>query len=280
VSAVVNRAGQTQLLQTARELAECTLLCADGDIGGIEEFLFDDATWVVRYLVVTPGAGPSGRRALVAPVAVGGVDATNKTICIELTSVQIENSPPIDTRGGVSRQDEADYYNYYHWPPYWEAGPSPGLARSLTPRARMHASATGPTQMRLRSTTALTGYSVATGDGDIGVVDNVIVDTRYWAIRYLEVDTGQRWSGRPVLVHPGWIERVSWTDRTMSVDLVREAIKAAPAFDPSRAVSRDYEARLFRHYGRLPYWKAATSLDRGPAGHPESAKRSEKSNRP
>jgi len=275
VSAVVNRAGQTQLLQTTRELAGCTLLCADGEIGGIEEFLFDDSTWVVRYLVVTTGAGLSDRRALVSPIAVGAVDTTNKTICIELTSMQIENSPPIDTHGRVSRQDEAEYYNYLQWPPYWEAGPSPGLARpptpSAAPGARMHAGATRAPQMRLRRTTALTGYSVATRDGDIGVVDNVVVDIRYWAIRYLDVDTGERWSGRHVLVHPGWLERVSWIDRAMSVDLVRDAIKAAPAFDPSRAVSRDYEARLFRHYRRLPYWEAATSLERGPAGHPETA---------
>ncbi|MFZ0469416.1 MAG: PRC-barrel domain-containing protein, partial [Thiogranum sp.] len=128
----------------ARELAGCTLLCADGEIGGIEAFLFDDTSWVVRYLVVTTGARLTGRRALVAPVAVGGVDTNNKTICIELTSMQIENSPPIDTRGRVSRQDEADYYNYYHWPPYWEAGPSP---------AQPQTTVTGPGGMRLRSTT-------------------------------------------------------------------------------------------------------------------------------
>lgn len=263
MSAVVNRAGQTQLLQTTRELAGCTLLCADGEIGGIEEFLFDDATWVVRYLVVTTGARLTGRRALVAPVAVGDIDATNKTICIELTSIQIENSPPIDEHARVSRQDEADYYNYYHWPPYWEAGPSPGLARpptpSAAPRARMHAGATRAPQMRLRSSTALTGYSVAARDADIGVVDDVVIDTRYWTIRYLDVHTGHPWSGRHVLVHPGWLERVSWADRAVSVDVVRDAIESAPAFDLSGAISRDYEVRLFKHYGRLPYWKAGGS---------------------
>ncbi len=231
----------------ARELAGCTLLCADGEIGGIEAFLFDDTSWVVRYLVVTTGARLTGRRALVAPVAVGGVDTNNKTICIELTSMQIENSPPIDTRGRVSRQYEADYYNYYHWPPYWEAGPS---------SAQPQTTATGAGEMPLRSTTELIGCSVAARDADIGYVDDVVVDTRYWAIRYLDVDAGDRWPGRHVLVHPGWVERVSWTDRALSVDLVGDAIKAAPAFDPSSAISRDYEARLFKHYGRLVYWNA------------------------
>jgi len=247
VSAVVNRAGPTQPLQTARELAGCTLLCADGEIGGIEAFLFDDTSWVVRYLVVTTGARLTGRRALVAPVAVGDIDATNKTICIELTSMQIENSPPIDTHARVSRQDEVDYYNYHHWPPYWEVGPSPAQPRTT---------ATEPGGMRVRSSTALTGYSVAARDADIGYVDDVVIDTRYWAIRYLDVDAGHRWPGRHVLVHPGWVERVSWTDSGVAVDLVCDAIKAAPALDASGAINRDDEARLFKHYGRPGYWNA------------------------
>jgi hypothetical protein len=113
--------------------------------------------------------------------------------------------------------------------------------------------------MRLRSSTALTGYSVAARDADIGVVDDVVIDTRYWAIRYLDVHTGHPWSGRHVLVHPGWLERVSWADRAVSVDVVRDAIESAPAFDLSGAISRDYEVRLFKHYGRLPYWKAGGS---------------------
>jgi len=241
----------------ARKLAGCTLLCADGEIGGIEAFLFDDTSWVVRYLVVTTGARLTGRRALVAPVAVGGVDTNNKTICIELTSMQIENSPPIDAHGPVSRQYEADYYNYYHWPPYWEVSPSP---------AQLHTMATGPGVVRLRSTTELTGYSVAARDADIGYVDDVVVDTRYWAIRYLDVDAGCRWSGRHVLVHPGWVERVGWTDRGVAVDLVCDAIKAAPVLDLSGAISRDDEARLFRHYGRPVYWNAGAGPARGPEG--------------
>jgi hypothetical protein len=211
----------------------------------------------VRYLVVTTGARLTGRRALVAPVAVGGVDTNNKTIGIELTSMQIENSPPIDTHGPVSRQYEADYYNYYHWPPYWEVSPSP---------AQPQTTAVEPEGMRLRSTAELTGCSVAARDAGIGYVDDVVVDTRYWAIRYLYVDAGHRWSGRHVLVHPGWVERVSWADRGVAVDLVCDAIKAAPVLDPSDAISRDDEARLFKHYGRPAYWTAGAGPDRGPEG--------------
>jgi hypothetical protein len=49
-----------------------------------------------------------------------------------------------------------------------------------------------------------------------------------WAIRYLVVNTGHWWLGHLVLVAPQWIDAVSWDDETVSVNLTRDAIKAAP----------------------------------------------------
>lgn len=63
-----------------------------------------------------------------------------------------------------------------------------------------------------------------------------------------------------------WVERVIWTDRGVAVDLVRDAIKAAPVLDPSGVISRDDEARLFKHYGRPVYWDAGAGPDHGSAG--------------
>jgi hypothetical protein len=48
--------------------------------------------------------------------------------------------------------------------------------------------------------------------------------------------------------------QLGWAERTVNVDLQRDAIKSAPAFDPSGGIGRDYEAQLFRHYGRRGYW--------------------------
>ena len=48
------------------------------------------------------------------------------------------------------------------------------------------------------------------------------------------VDTKNWWPGKKVLVAPEWIERVSWSDSRVYVDLSREAIKSGPEFDPDR----------------------------------------------
>lgn len=67
-------------------------------------------------------------------------------------------------------------------------------------------------------------------------------------------DTGTWLPGKKVLVSPQWIERVSWSDEKVSVDLTKELIKDSPEYYPSAPVNRKYEERLYDYYGRPKYW--------------------------
>ncbi|MBC7586259.1 MAG: PRC-barrel domain containing protein, partial [Tardiphaga sp.] len=75
-----------------------------------------------------------------------------------------------------------------------------------------------------------------------------------WAIRYLVVDTSNWWMGHKVLVAPEWITGVHWSGRTVSVDLSRESVKAAPPYETDTAWSRQSDTELYGHYGRAGYW--------------------------
>lgn len=91
-------------------------------------------------------------------------------------------------------------------------------------------------------------------DGDIGHVEDFIVDDEAWAIRYILVDTANWWPGKKVVISPEWTGEVSWSDSRVYVDLPQEQIKAAPEDDSSRPFGRDDEARLLEHHGRPTYW--------------------------
>jgi hypothetical protein len=91
-------------------------------------------------------------------------------------------------------------------------------------------------------------------DGEIGHVDDFLVDDENWTIRYVVVDTRNWWPGKKVLISPEWIRSVSWTDSRVYVDLSRDTIKNGPEYDPSTPLSREYENRLYKHYGRSQYW--------------------------
>jgi hypothetical protein len=106
----------------------------------------------------------------------------------------------------------------------------------------------------LRSTSEVTGYHVKATNGAIGHVKDFIVDDETWAIRYIEVDTRNWWPGRKVLVSPQWINRVSWPESQVYVDLSRNTIQNGPECIEPMTITREYEDRLYAHYGRSPYW--------------------------
>jgi hypothetical protein len=229
----------------------------DGDIGAVDDFLFDDELWTIRYLVADTAKWLPGRRVLISPIAFGHVEADEKRLPVSLIKEQVKNSPDLDTRD-ISREHEASYYDYYGWPYYWIGGAVWGLGTlpgNLAHEKKMD------TEFReqpgdephLRSAKEVTGYYIEAEDGDIGHVEDFIIDDETWEIRYMVVDTKNWWPGKKVLVSPDWIDTVSWSDSRVYVDLSRDAIKSGPEFDPN-TLNRDYEARLHKHYDRPGYW--------------------------
>jgi hypothetical protein len=251
-------------LQPAGKLTRCLLHAVDGEIGTVEALYFDGVSWMVRYLLVDTGDWLAGRRVLISPVAIGEVREKEKTILIELTRRQIENSPPLDADQPVSRRYEEEYYQYYDWPVYWEDDRLSGVAMSSSSlEAGSLAGRETPArrqEMRLQRSTRINGCVIVAHDGAFGQVRDLIADTQYWVIRYLEIETHRARPGRYALVSPRWIERVSWRDHLMNIGLASTAIDSAPAFDPSSGISRDYEARLFKHYGRRGYWQRSNGM--------------------
>jgi hypothetical protein len=143
-----------------------------------------------------------------------------------------------------------------------------GLTAEDTINEELKAAATHPPRTaddcHLRSSNAVVGYQVHATDGDIGHVDDLLIDDQTWAIRYLIVDTHRWWSGHRVLVAPKWIDDVSWSVATVSVDLTRDAIKGAPPYDEEAQLDRQREQALHDHYDRPGYWTAPTRSRRAP----------------
>ena len=100
----------------------------------------------------------------------------------------------------------------------------------------------------------MTGYHIQAEDGEIGHVEDFIIDEETWAIRYFIVNTSNWWAGKKVLISPLWIHRVSWTERKVVIDLTRETIKLSPEFADQSLLTRNYETHLHKHYNRMGYW--------------------------
>jgi len=262
------------MLRSTKVLRGYTLRATDGEIGSVDDFLFDDEQWAIRYLVANTGGWLTGRLVLISPIVLGQADWEAQTLAVALTRTQIEQSPDIATDRPVSRQHEAELAQYYGYLPYWGgmgiwgAGMTPytlggGVVPPAVPpggaTATERALASAPTEhgdQHLRSVREVTGYHIRARDGAIGHTDDFIVDDETWAIRYMVVDTRNWWPGKHVLVAPEWIGAIDWGTSTVEVDLQRETIKQAPEYDPAM-LNREYESALYRYYGRPGYWETS-----------------------
>jgi uncharacterized protein YrrD len=219
------------MLLNIKKLYGHKLTASDGEIGHVKDFYFDDKTWVIRYVVADTGSWLTGRQVLLSPHAFGRVDREGKTLSVNLTRKQIENSPAIEEHKPVSRQYEIAYYQYYGWPAYWNGGGmwGPGgypvaMAPSkdqLADRLLPH----HPNDKHLQSTQALTGYAIHATDGEIGSVSSFMVDEKSWAVAQLTVEAGHWYSGREILIPTGKIERISYLDSQVFVSLTKAAIQ-------------------------------------------------------
>ena len=108
------------MLRSVSGMRGFTMHATDGDMGAVDECLFDDEQWTIRYLVVNTGGWLTDRLVLVSPIAFRAVDWDRETFDVALTRQQVEQSPSIATDQPVSRQQEEEYSRYYGYPYYWD----------------------------------------------------------------------------------------------------------------------------------------------------------------
>ena len=265
------------MLRSMKDMEGYTIGAADGIVGRVRDFYFDDAAWVIRYLVVGAGEGLPQRKVLISPISIGRPNWSERILPTSLTMAQVENSPDIDTDKPVSRQHEMGYLGYYGYGNYWGGGGlwGAGFYPDVLQAGLLASSAAGQSQLRetrtdaalhqhndphLRSGNAVMRYYVHASDGDIGHVQGFLVDEASWAIRYIIVNTSNWWLGHHVIVAPDWIDQVDWPESKVLLNLSRQAVQDSPPYDPAMPLNREQEASIFTHYGHEGYWPRETKL--------------------
>jgi hypothetical protein len=203
------------MLWNASAINGYAIQASDGPIGTVSDLLFEDVGWVIRWLVVHTGDWLSGRKVLLPLSALGQPDRALRQFPINLTMEQVKDSPAVDTDQPVGSADTQ---------------PNEG-------------------DPHLRSIKAVTGYHIHATDGEIGHVEDFLVDDGGWSIRYITVDTTNWWPGEKVLIAPGSVREIDWADRLIHLDVNRQKVKGSPSYDPSITVDGAYEEKFLTYYG-------------------------------
>ena len=247
------------------------IAASDGKLGTVSDLLFDDASWLVRWLVIDTGKWLSGRKVLLPMSVLGHLKPDDKEFPVRLTMQQVKDSPNVDTERSVSRQMEASVYDHYGWAPYYGTGFYMGgygmggygiggygygrlgnVGGAIGTRGHEEDIADAQREKddpHLRSVAVVGGYHIHATDGDIGHVEDFLVEDADWSIHFLVVDTKNWWPGKSVLISPRSASEINWTAGLVNLDVDRQKIKDSPPYDPSTTVDRAYETHFRDHYG-------------------------------
>ena len=220
------------MLKSIKKLYGDKLKALDGDIGHVEDFYFDDQDWVVRYVVANTGTWLSERLVLLSPHAFGEI--LPDCLSVNLTRGQIEKSPTIDSHKPVSRQHEEEYYRYYGWPSYWDGietwggtgfSVAPPPLEEIANQEKTAISLGKDNDIHLRSVQGVIGYHIHTSEGSIGHVTDFLMDDTSWAVHQLVVKTGIWFAGKEVRILPTQIDRISFDESTVFVNIPMSDLK-------------------------------------------------------
>ena len=100
-------------LRSARDVRGYQIQGTDDEVGRVADFLVDDETWQVRYLVIDTSAWWFGKKVLVAPEWATRISRDEGTVYVELAREAVRTSPEWDPTAAIDRGYEARLHEHY-----------------------------------------------------------------------------------------------------------------------------------------------------------------------
>ena len=98
----------------------------DGEIGSVADFIVDDQSWAIRYLVVDTGHWLPGKKVLVSPHWIDAIRWGDSQVSVNLLRDSVRSSPELTDAAMLTREYESKLYRHYDREGYWvyEAAPA------------------------------------------------------------------------------------------------------------------------------------------------------------
>ncbi|WP_018921382.1 PRC-barrel domain-containing protein [Salsuginibacillus kocurii] len=256
------------MLFRAKRLTKFGVLTEDGDLGTVRDLYMDRRQWAVRYLLLDTKPLLPSKKSLISTISVKGVDVEEGIVRLNISEEQVENAPSIEDVEPVTRPYERELLQHYGYGYYWNATniwgafPYPNqLAASPYADESMVTEAEEKEEERkessyLRSLKDLSGdwsgYTVQASGEKVGHIDDFIIESKDWQIRYLTLDTTRFAPSKSVLVSVDWITDINDRDLTVEINVLPERIENAPAYEEGQPLTTTYERKLYSHFEK-PY---------------------------
>jgi hypothetical protein len=106
-------------LRSVDEVTGYAIEALDGDLGHAVDFLIEDRSWALRYLVAETGGWWHGHKVLVSKGWISNIDWGGRRLGIDLSREQLRAAPPYDPSVPLGRDDEVLLHDQLARSGYW-----------------------------------------------------------------------------------------------------------------------------------------------------------------
>lgn len=111
--AAEHRDGITHLRNT-HEVTGYNIYATDGEVGKVHDFLIDDQTWRINFLVVKTSNWFSMKKVLFSPDTIKEINWKAGSLVIETTLAKVQSGPEYHRGQGLTQAYAWSYYDHYN----------------------------------------------------------------------------------------------------------------------------------------------------------------------
>ena len=100
-------------LRSSDEVIGYRIAAEDGEFGHVEDLIFDEQSWSVRYLEIDTRNWLPGRHVLISPGWVEEIDWASLQVQVALPQELVKSAPEYDSSQHISRDYELALYKHY-----------------------------------------------------------------------------------------------------------------------------------------------------------------------
>jgi hypothetical protein len=205
----------------------------------VRDLHFDNDTWRVHHAYANTHAYFPWPRVLIEARLLEHVDWPDRAIRVRQSRDQIKHDPSIRVDPPIYRQVEEQAKSFYVWAAHWV--PMHGVPEP-NPDFRP------PEGARLRSLNHLLEYPVCDLDGEIGRIDDFLVDEEDWQIGFVVLNLNWTIPGKYIMVPVDRIRDIAFEQKTLTLDTVRTDLKDAPEYRGPHLVDATIEEQVRSYF--------------------------------
>ncbi len=106
-------------LRSTDEVSGYQIQANDGEMGHVVDFIIDEETWAIRYLVIDTKNWFGGNKVLISPIWADYISWNDSKVFVNLSLEEVKHAPEYSEEALLTRDYEIELHRHYDLKDYW-----------------------------------------------------------------------------------------------------------------------------------------------------------------